>query len=151
MHSTFGTSPTCVATRTPWQTASTPTRKDVCPRVAHTEGWHSSPLERTAADFDELSRAAVYFACGRATRVRRRGHSTSVRYPAGATRMDDDRPELIAIDHDDYAAEYVGRTEDGRQFILTTPFEPAVKGPGAEFLALYLFDDAGKLLEAKIE
>jgi hypothetical protein len=65
--------------------------------------------------------------------------------------MDDDRPELIAIEHDDYAAKYVGRTEEGRQFILTTPFEPAIKGPGAEFLALYLFDDAGTLLDAKIE
>jgi len=65
--------------------------------------------------------------------------------------MDDDRPELIAIDHDDYAAKYVGHTEDGRQFILTTPFEPAIKGPGAEFLALYLFEDAGKLVDAKIE
>lgn len=65
--------------------------------------------------------------------------------------MDDDRPELIAIEHDDYAAKYVGRTKDGRQFILTTPFEPPMKGPGAEFLALYLFDDAGQLLAAKIE
>lgn len=65
--------------------------------------------------------------------------------------MDEDRPELIAIEHDDYAAQHIGRTEDGRQFILTTPFEPAMKGPGAEFLALYLFDDSGKLLEAKIE
>ena len=65
--------------------------------------------------------------------------------------MDDGPPDLIAIDHDDYAAQYIGRTADGRQFILTTPFEPAMNGPGAEFLALYLFDDAGKLLEAKIE
>lgn len=65
--------------------------------------------------------------------------------------MDNDHPELIAIEHDDYAAKYVGRTEDGRQFILTTPFEPAIEGPGSEFLALYLFDDAGKLLDAKIE
>jgi hypothetical protein len=65
--------------------------------------------------------------------------------------MDHGPPELIAIDHDDCAAKYVGRTADGRQFILTTPFEPAMEGPGAEFLALYLFDDAGKLLNAKIE
>jgi hypothetical protein len=61
------------------------------------------------------------------------------------------RPEVIAIEPDDYAAKYVGRTEDNRQFILTTPFEPAVGGPGAEFLALYLFDGAGELIEAKIE
>lgn len=61
-------------------------------------------------------------------------------------------PELIAIDHDDYHAEHVGRTEDGRQFFLTTPFEPAIGGSaGCEFVALYLFDEDGKLLEAKIE
>ena len=35
---------------------------------------HSTPLERTAA--------AVYFTCGRASRVRRRGRSTAVRYLA---------------------------------------------------------------------
>ena len=34
-----------------------------------------------------------------------------------------ERPELIAIDHDDYHAEHVGRLPDGRQFFLTTPFE----------------------------
>src|SRR5688572_26336074 len=60
-------------------------------------------------------------------------------------------PELVAIHHDDYAAQYIGRTNDGRQFVLTTPFVPAMDGPGAEFLALYLFDDAGKLLDAMIE
>ncbi|WP_254508884.1 hypothetical protein [Anatilimnocola floriformis] len=66
--------------------------------------------------------------------------------------MDDGVPELIAIDHDEYDARYIGRTPDGRQFILTTPFEPVTKKqPGAEFLALYLFDAEGQLLEAKIE
>src|SRR4051812_8991091 len=76
----------------------------------------------------------------------------SVRYSAGDACMADDAPEIVAIDHDDYAAKYVGRTEDGRQFILTTPFEAAINGqPGVEFLALYLFDEAGKLLDAKIE
>ena len=64
--------------------------------------------------------------------------------------MDEDRPELIVIEHDDGAAKYVGRTKDGSQFILTTPFEAAMDGPGAEFLALYLFDDAGQLIDAKI-
>jgi hypothetical protein len=49
-------------------------------------------------------------------------------------------------------AEYVGRTANGRQFILTTPFEPASsRRKGCEFVALYLFDGEGKLLEAKIE
>ena len=67
--------------------------------------------------------------------------------------MDAGPPTLIAIDHDDYHAEHVGRTADGRQFFLTTPFEPA--GPdddsGQEFIALYLFDAHGALLEAKID
>jgi hypothetical protein len=63
-----------------------------------------------------------------------------------------ERPGLIAIDHDDYHAEYVGRLPDGRQFFLTTPFEPAgPKGPGEEFAALYLFDADGNLVEAKID
>lgn len=61
-------------------------------------------------------------------------------------------PDLIAIDHDDYHAEYVGWTPDGRQFILTTPFEPALgDSSGSEFIALYLFHEEGQLLDAKIE
>jgi hypothetical protein len=61
-------------------------------------------------------------------------------------------PRRVALDHDDYAAEYVGRTADGRQFFLTNPFVPAYGDrPGREFLALYLFDENGKLLEARIE
>ena len=63
-------------------------------------------------------------------------------------------PKLVALDHDDYTARYVGRTKDGRQFFLTTPFVPAdeVGTPtGREFLALYLFDEAGGLLSAEID
>lgn len=61
-------------------------------------------------------------------------------------------PSLIAIDRDDYHAEHIGRTADGRQFFLTTPFEPAVDGKaGCDFVALFLFDSAGTFLEAKIE
>ena len=61
-------------------------------------------------------------------------------------------PSLIAINHDEYHAEHVGRTPDGRQFFLTTPFEPAIGGkPGCEFVALFLFDKDGRFLEAKIE
>ncbi|WKJ90025.1 hypothetical protein QZJ86_18760 [Methylomonas montana] len=61
-------------------------------------------------------------------------------------------PEIIAIDHDGYHAEHVGRTGNGRQFFLTQPFEPAIGGrEGCEFVALYLFDEQGKLLEAKID
>jgi hypothetical protein len=66
--------------------------------------------------------------------------------------MADGPPEIIAINKDEYQAKHVGRTSDGRQFILTTPFEPALAGrSGSEFVALYLFDAKGKLLEARIE
>jgi len=61
-------------------------------------------------------------------------------------------PKLIAIDHDDYHAEYVGKTKDGRQFFLTKPFVPAHDGQaGSEFVALYVFDKAGTLLDATID
>lgn len=61
-------------------------------------------------------------------------------------------PKLVALEHDDHSAEYVGRTADGRQFFLTTPFVPATGGDsGREFVALYLFEAGGGLLEAKIE
>jgi hypothetical protein len=61
-------------------------------------------------------------------------------------------PKLIAIDHDDYYAEHVGFTQDGRQFFLTTPFEPAINGQqGCEYAALYLFARDGEFLEAKFE
>ena len=61
-------------------------------------------------------------------------------------------PKTVALGHDDYAARYVGRTADGRQFFLTNPFVPAIRDePGREFLALYLFDKEGTLLDAHIE
>jgi len=61
-------------------------------------------------------------------------------------------PKLVAIEHDDYRAEHIGRTEDGRQFFLTSPFEPAMGGSeGCEFVALYLFDSEGALIEAQID
>ena len=41
----------------------------------------------------------------------------------------------------------VGRTRDGRQFFLTTPF----CWGGPDFIALYLFDTDGNLLEARID
>ncbi|WP_218105266.1 hypothetical protein [Micromonospora rhizosphaerae] len=67
--------------------------------------------------------------------------------------MTSGRPTLIAIDHDDYYAEHVGHTADGRQFFLTTPFVPAdpEAGEGDEFVARFLFDSAGHLLEATID
>ncbi|MFL5245561.1 MAG: hypothetical protein ACJ8FY_25985 [Gemmataceae bacterium] len=66
--------------------------------------------------------------------------------------MEEGPPAIIAVNNDDYHAKHVGRTADGHQFIVTTPFEPAFAGrDGSEFVALYLFDSKGKLLEAKIE
>ncbi|GIJ80584.1 hypothetical protein SAMN05443287_115102 [Micromonospora phaseoli] len=66
--------------------------------------------------------------------------------------MEPGPPSRIAIDHDDYHAEHVGRTADGRQFFLTTPFEPAYgNDEGQEFVACYLFDTEGRFLEARID
>ena len=61
--------------------------------------------------------------------------------------MSEGAPASIAINHDEYQAKRIGRTADGRQFFLTNPFVPM----GSEFIALYLFDAAGQLLEAKID
>jgi hypothetical protein len=61
-------------------------------------------------------------------------------------------PKTVALDPDDYAAQYVGWTKNGRQFFLTTPFVPAINHEaGREFIALYLFDKAGALLSATID
>jgi hypothetical protein len=66
--------------------------------------------------------------------------------------MNGSRPELIAINHDDYHARHVGRTRDGRQFFLTNPFEPAIgEERGCEYVALFLFDEEGNLAEAIID
>jgi hypothetical protein len=66
--------------------------------------------------------------------------------------MPDGPPRLIAINHGNHHAEHIGRTADGQQFFLTTPFQPA-RGedePGCEYAALFLFDSAGALLEARV-
>jgi len=68
--------------------------------------------------------------------------------------MEKGPPKTVALNHDDYSAEYVGRTKDGRQFFLTTPFVPAKKvgtASGREFIALYVFDKAGNLQSATID
>jgi hypothetical protein len=58
----------------------------------------------------------------------------------------------VTLDHDDDSAQYVGRTKDGRQFFLTTPFVAAGdKNPGREFIALYVFDKTGTLQSATID
>jgi hypothetical protein len=62
------------------------------------------------------------------------------------------KPDIIAIDRDNYHAKYVGWLPDGRQFFLTTPFVPAIGGSaGGEFVALFLFDKRGQFLEARID
>src|ERR1051326_5541244 len=66
--------------------------------------------------------------------------------------MSSETPILITIAHDDYHASHVGRTSDGSQFFLTTPFVPAwPQNPGREFVALYLFNADGSLREARID
>jgi hypothetical protein len=66
--------------------------------------------------------------------------------------MSDGPPDLIAINADDYHARHVGHTADGKQFFLTTPFEPAVGGrEGCEYIALYQFDEKGRLIDSQIE
>lgn len=61
-------------------------------------------------------------------------------------------PEKILILHDDYHAKHIGQTSDGRQFFLTSAFEPAMgDGLGREFVALFLFDRDGTLIEDRID
>jgi hypothetical protein len=63
-------------------------------------------------------------------------------------------PKTVALNNDDYHAEYVGRLADGRQFFLTIPFVPAqaeATAAGREFIALYIFDKAGQLVSATID
>ena len=62
------------------------------------------------------------------------------------------KPDLIAIEHDDHHARHIGELSDGRQFFLTTPFVPAMgDNAGREFVALFLFDEDGEFLEARID
>src|SRR5579884_4056664 len=63
-------------------------------------------------------------------------------------------PKTVTLNPDNYSAAHVGRTKDGRQFFLTTPFVPAEKvgtPTGREFIALYVFDKAGQLQSATID
>lgn len=60
---------------------------------------------------------------------------------------DDEAPALIALDPDEHHARYVGRAPDGRQFFLSTPFVPGQN----DYLALYVFDEDGALLQATVE
>ncbi len=61
-------------------------------------------------------------------------------------------PKKIAIEHDDHHASHIGRTKDGKQFFMTTPFVPAQDhDAGREFVAVFLFDAKGKFLESRID
>ncbi|WP_454729342.1 hypothetical protein [Cellulosimicrobium protaetiae] len=62
------------------------------------------------------------------------------------TVADDGTPSTIHLYPDPWQGEHVGRTSDGRQFFLTTPFEPG----GPAWVALYTFDADGALLDATI-
>ena len=66
--------------------------------------------------------------------------------------MSQEPPKRIAIAPDDYNAKHVGRTADGSQFFLTTPFVSANgSNVGREFIALYLFEANGRFREAHID
>ena len=79
------------------------------------------------------------------SRCEAQGHSI-------ALELMDAIPETFPINHDDYHAKHIGRTSDGRQFFLTTPFVPAIGGEaGGEFIALFTFDAHGALLDAQID
>lgn len=71
------------------------------------------------------------------------------------------RPKLLTIPHDTTYAKFVGKTTDSRQFFLTTPFIITWEGKQVgrrssavakrrDFLALYLFDKQGQLVESRI-
>lgn len=67
-------------------------------------------------------------------------------------RVNVNRPRLVAINHDDYHAEHIGRTKDGAQFFLTAPFEPERKSSkGCEYVAFFIFDLEGNLVYSEIE
>lgn len=61
-------------------------------------------------------------------------------------------PETFPINHDDYHANHIGWTADGRQFFLTAPFVAATdEEAGSEYLALFTFDANGTLLDSIID
>ncbi|NYZ66065.1 hypothetical protein H0A36_08570 [Endozoicomonas sp. SM1973] len=66
--------------------------------------------------------------------------------------MKSGRPTKVAINHDNYHAEHIGRTTDELQFFLTTPFEPATNdSDGCEYIALFKFDLNGNLVDSYID
>ena len=65
--------------------------------------------------------------------------------------MTEGPPDLIALDPDEFHARHIGRIIDGRQFFITTHVDPKCPIHGHAFVAVYLFNVAGKLLEARID
>ena len=55
-------------------------------------------------------------------------------------------PKIIRVNRDEFYANLVGKTQDGRQFFVTQPFVPY----GNDFVACYMFDENGAFVEAKI-
>lgn len=62
------------------------------------------------------------------------------------------RPDRISIFPDEYHLPHVGKTSAGLQAWLTEPFVPTMgSDEGCEYVALYLFDGAGKLTSHTIK
>jgi len=62
------------------------------------------------------------------------------------------KPETITIGRDRHHAKFVGTAQDGSQFFLTTPFEPAIDDyDGCKYIALFIFDSDGTLVNHDID
>ena len=60
-------------------------------------------------------------------------------------------PKIIAINHDDYHAKYIGRTTDRNQFFITPLFVPKIgDNPGCEYVAKFIFNPKGELIDHEI-
>jgi hypothetical protein len=57
------------------------------------------------------------------------------------------KPERLRLEPDQFHLRHAGRTNDGRQYWLTTAFVAYA----SDYLAFYLFDLQGRLLEAEID
>src|SRR5687767_1929537 len=55
------------------------------------------------------------------------------------------RPTVVTLIPDGFTSKHVGHTADGRQFFLTNPFDRS------DYVAVYLFNACGRLLEARID
>lgn len=61
-------------------------------------------------------------------------------------------PEKLIIPHDDHHCKYVGIAESGEKFFITTPFTwEGQNEESKEFVACYIFDQAGDLKKAIID